>query len=973
MGRFSAGFRTRALAGETPLFALEFTVGSTTKRFAKPPGIASDTQGLFKPRLLSASGVLTWSAYEYERSYSAPEFMAVFSDPDHELTKLFKGPDAREVPGSTVKAYLLYDDLDFADWFTVFIGVIGAVQYERRQVWAAEFRYDDFALSADTSDLFIPAVNTEDHPTADDDARGELWPICYGKLIHPTGAVVCPYVSTDGDEDDATKPHRYGVQVGYAQSIPKIYVGGSVSVASPSFGTDWFWTSRNGKSFTEVGFASAQTDQVTVDVHGLTTNGLGSTDVGDLITNKAKQIEHVLTNFVFQRWSSGAWFTPGTDSPLDTASITALEGYLDGLGQVVPDGSNALTLQSAFGVLSDWQEQCQVAVWWTEEGKLRFDVRSWQDSDVYLADNVPANAPWFRPGVHGRGPNPIYPVRSDGALMTDRVLYRTDWTPASGKFIDERLVRDFARAKSSGHTIDARWAKSANDGAPEFDAPSRRLRRLRQPRDTLVLNSTVAMMDDHLLKPMLVSDPDGPSGDGGGWGDDRVWKARLHSAVKRSLNIETMLLTSEVEPEYLYRAGFWDTGAGEVVGNKGRGVATFRRVNTVASVRSGNAWVENVDGKIQKIDDGITKRSPDGLLLEGASTNEIANSGFLDGFTGWTQTGTPTLQTTVKRFTDKTADDLGGTNQTANLGTAAGPTEDLLHRNTENALTANQKYTLTIECRDNTGGPVRVLIQSTTTSNYLLNATTWQAGATNVTTGWSATGGSWKRQQFVFTMEGTTSTVTVQVKSPGGVGNDSNIAHVQIEPLDGPSSVITGRNADGAVSRNTDDLGFQNDDSDRSFPWDSQGTFRCVWTPIITGATSGQRSVAIFRVDDGGANPLLQMQYVNADFDVGWSGGIDLSHRHVVLPDNDYKLILTWIGSNGELDEAQGTLIFDFYDPVAQTWSQVKGTGTQPGADATTRWWLGSLSGSSPHGWGYFNEVDVIPFVLTTEERRAFP
>lgn len=222
-------------------------------------------------------------------------------------------------------------------------------------------------------------------------------------------------------------------------------------------------------------------------------------------------------------------------------------------------------------------------------------------------------------------------------------------------------------------------------------------------------------------------------------------------------------------------------------------------------------------------------------------------------------------------------------------------------------------------------------------------------------------------------MEGTTSTLLIQVKSDIEVGDDSDVAHIQAEENDTLSSIITGRNSVGAVTRNADNLGFQNDDTDRSVTWDTQGTFRFLWTPTINGNASAQRAVALMRVDNGGVSSLLELQYTGVAFIAGWLGGVDITHSHLVVAGQEYKIVLTWIGPNGELGESQGTLIFDLYDPVAASWAQTKATATQASADATTRFWLGSLSGSSPQGWGYFSEVDIQPFVMPTEERRAFP
>jgi hypothetical protein len=504
--RFSTNFRSRAQAGQIPAAALEFTIAGTDYRYSDEP-IASLSQGMFKPQILNWGGSLAYSADDRNNSLQSPSLSVTIADHDNTLSNLFYGVNARSVFNSSAVVYLAYSDIAFSDWFTVFTGRIAAKSMIEPKVWQIDFRFDDTSLAAETADLFITVVDEAGFPTADNDSLGKQIPIIYGKRewdgTGQTGDVQAIYCSTDGDPDDLTAPYRYVVCAGHATNIPKIWVAGSAT-GNYTKDTHWFWTERNGCYYTEVGFSGAQTEPVTVDVWGLSTSGTGSTTEADLITNPAKQIEHVLLNFIFNRWRSGIWLTEGKigSTPIDTASITTLETHFDDRSVI---GSSVLTRQSALSLLNGWLQQHFCAAWWNEAGKLQFGVRSPYDSDVYLDDNTPANWPWFKAPIHGRGQKPIFPLRENDARVVERITMNIGLVNKDNRYSGAKFLQDFQRtAINSEEVLDISWGRAESGTSHNIDAMARRLRRDRFSNNKLEIVSSVVMLDPDLFDSVLV-------------------------------------------------------------------------------------------------------------------------------------------------------------------------------------------------------------------------------------------------------------------------------------------------------------------------------------------------------------------------------------------------------------------------------------------------------------------------------------
>lgn len=995
--RFSSVFRTRAQAGEIPVVVLEFTVGTTTYRFSDQP-VASKSQGMFKPQVLGWGGDIVEAANDRDSGVEASALSVTIADHDDTLSNLFFGANRRAIFNSPAKIYLAYSDISFANWFTLFTGRIATKDFIESKVWRIGLRFDDTSLAGDTADFLVPTVDEQTFRTASEDSLGKQIPLVYGKRewdgTGQYGDIQGIYCSTDGDLAESSKPHRFVVCLGHATKIANCWAAEvSQNVVKD---TDWFWTERNGIYFTEYGFTGAPngtySEPITFNVWGMSTNGLGSTTEADLITNPARQVENWLINFVFNRWRKGSWYSTGKlgATPFDAASITALEDFFDDRQFI---GSTVLRSGAAMAILNSWLRQHFCAAWWDEAGKLTLGVRSPYESDIYLDSNTPANWPWFQSPIHGRGASPASPLAEDDSRVAERITMNINPVDKDNRYSASKYLQDYRRTTMTAEeAIDITWSRAEYGTSHVIEAMARRLRRDRFANTGLSINSSVAMMDPDLFDGVLVSDPLAPHPSSSGWGNDEIWKPRLMSLVRRSFNLTTKEVASTLEDERFFRSTYFDSGAGEIgqVGavKQPQGVYNGRASDSWTFARGTSAWVPNQSNNIVKLGTANLKRTPSGWLMEPKSENYLYNSAYVKGWTDWSVSGSGTrsLDTAVRLFEDETADDLSGTNQTAKLLTEAGGQVSNFQQ-TAHTFSGNSTVSLSVWHKDS-GNPLIIRIKNATTNNWLTTGGGWSGTQQDASSFSTAT--DWERDELRFTMESTGAPLLVAVLSPTGTGNYTHVAHVQIEDrahfgVNPPASVVTSvmvTDSSSTFVRNSDVFYVANTStSGRSFEYWKQGTFRCIWKPLLSEADVSNGSTAwIFDVVDAGAGNAykLYLRYYGSADGVGhfrgsWSGGVTLTLNDTwgLTAGQEYKIILRWVGSNGELGGSQGDMKLFVYDPVGTTWYTATGTGVQPASVTNSNAYIASAPGF--YGWGYFSDIEVLPFVLTDEECKDYP
>ena len=1036
--RFHSDFRTRAATGEEPIAVLELTLDGTTYLYSDK-ALASISQGLYKPQIVNW-GTLNYEASDRESRLSATKIDVTIYDTDLELTHLFMGAKARSLYGSTAKIILVYPGIStFANNFTIFTGGFYGKTYVAPRTWQLQLRLDDSALDAMGGDVESFTVNKQDFATSPADSWGKEVPIIYGKhdgdpaatpFSGVRGSIQGLYCSTNGDSASDTAPYRFVVAVGHIQGINEIYwedSSGEESQGTPVKDTHWFWTNRGGKYYTEVGFTETQftTDgldpkTVTVNINGgLTTNAAGSTTAGDRILNPAKIIEHFLTNFIYNKWQGDdSWYTAGTDSPIDTTSITTLDTYFDDrtvYSEAV--GSGLIFSGPALGKLNSWCQEYFVACWWNEEGKLQFGLRDPYDSDIYLDDNTPANWPWWRSEVHGVGNNPIYPLEEIDDKITNKWTYNYLKThKEGGTYLASRSVQDFDRDSVIVNTLDCNWQRATWGEEIWPDPMVRRIRRDRFPLRRLRLQSNVVMLDPDLLDSVLISDKAGPVPESQGaddsvienlgWGGDAVFKARLFSLLSTSIKLSPPItVTCVLEDERLFRATLLESGVGIPSGSGGipdkfsdlSGFGTASNTWT-SGTRSNKVCLPSDDGQTYFLaGDDTPSRSGKGYLFEATTSNDLANSCFVDGGPGtsaeWSATNGSQVSedTSLTIFQEDILEYYGssGTNQSLKLENVAGTQCNIYNTTYRGSLGTTASALVSVLYRDSSSAGCTLSVRRNAGSPnfwYNFSTDTWQS--TQAFKNLTNYNQVWGRDWAEVKMGGTAASLQVFVTCPSGAGNYTNVGHIQLQNILSssrhvyPRAVVLTDDADAGstIGGGNDELNLDNTaTSGHCIELFSQGTIRFIWTPLIAASdmeSGTDCSLVTVSGDSAGTTQIMGIRYEPGGtdyfiFEEGF-GDEECSITKSVSADTDYYIVARWDSTNNEFGSTR-KMKFDVWD--GSSWLTDE-ANDQFSTSLTT---YAAIGGNRKAGTsyrpatGYIRSLEVLPFVLTDVECRDFP
>lgn len=285
--------------------------------------------GHYAPRILNVSPI-TYQVSDRSGSVPALEISIDVADPVAELRTHIEGVTANEIRGtpSTLDLVALHPTITAAKWFRSFTGILAKPSYPGAGVVRLTLRVDDITFNRKAMQPW--RITRATWPAAKADVMGKAAPAIYGEQSaanHQTGPGLIPTMLVD------TLAFRYLVCAGYAKSINRVYANG-VAVS----GWTLEYLTRGGRVWTVVKFSADQGDSViTVDMYGVETVGDGS---GTLITSKALQHAHFLTNFVFGDWKSGAWLS--TSARIDGSLTGAIASFLaarGGEGSLVVDAT----------------------------------------------------------------------------------------------------------------------------------------------------------------------------------------------------------------------------------------------------------------------------------------------------------------------------------------------------------------------------------------------------------------------------------------------------------------------------------------------------------------------------------------------------------------------------------------------------------------------------------------------------------
>jgi len=371
------------------------------------------------------------------------------NDIDRSITRTLKG--ACDQRRARMLLRLGSPRLATSDWYTFFDGILADWTYEGVDV-TLNAGVDDRALQGFVPKQPVLAGAFRGAPAT---SLGIFLPFVYG--IHDSSSLSgSGMVPTVCISFDATLGYRYCPTIGQARSVPRVYLNkvsktivadppgaGQVSITYPIYG---------GLQVTSINFgtAPAATDVVTCDIEGLTVDG---TTTGAVILNPVEQFKHLLVNFAFGDWRSGAWLADST-APIDAASFAVASTYA---AQLLYEGSKVYggsTTPIVVGqVVQDFlQSHPMLRLYWAPTGKLRCIALDHR----YLGY---LDAPWIKEEQDlSEGSSLVQPV--DGSSVMQRVNLSYLRGEADGKYWSSLAVQDLRVVEKTAESLQWPWSSS---------------------------------------------------------------------------------------------------------------------------------------------------------------------------------------------------------------------------------------------------------------------------------------------------------------------------------------------------------------------------------------------------------------------------------------------------------------------------------------------------------------------------------
>ena len=380
MGQLSTAMRTELQKGTGAVVfdVLELTISGTTYRYSTV-GAALAGSGTYEAKLLSRGEVARSRQLRYA-SMEFPTVDVILDDSDQAFARIVEGSTAYAVRGSTAVLKLASPNVASANWFTLFSGRIEALAQPSQLAWQITLAPNHLPLQRESVPKGV--ISVSDFPSSALSVRDSPLPIIYGRVSSANGAnngaVSCPYVDSAG--------YRYLVCAGAAKAVDTVYVSGTPTAASN------YAVTRpviNGRTFTLIDFTSSQgAATITADVQGYETVGDGS---GALITDPPTILAHLLTNWVYGDYRTGAWAS--TASVIDTTSF-GTTFYSDRGAQM---SLYLATKRRGGDVINDFCGSFEAKVHWMNSGKIALgieDPTAWAYVTDYIVREDDPNAEW---------------------------------------------------------------------------------------------------------------------------------------------------------------------------------------------------------------------------------------------------------------------------------------------------------------------------------------------------------------------------------------------------------------------------------------------------------------------------------------------------------------------------------------------------------------------------------------------------
>jgi hypothetical protein len=242
---------------------------------------------------------------------------------------------------------------------------------------------------------------------------------------------------------------KYLLSLGYLKSVDAVYsdkvrktVTSDYTITNPIV---------NGKQFTLIEFVADQADnEITADVKGYETLGDGT---GTLIDDPVDQLKHLLVNFVWGDYSSGAWL-PDVSAPIDTVRFTETKQFLAALNF---EGSRNIydTQRKGIQALNEWLDNHRVKGFWAKPGKLAIRPDDFRTTNTYIDD------PWVRWDFHQQSEG-VPPYDIDDLNVLDRVDISFLFDSSKNKFNRTLVVEDPSVVEGVSEQIQYVWSAAKN-------------------------------------------------------------------------------------------------------------------------------------------------------------------------------------------------------------------------------------------------------------------------------------------------------------------------------------------------------------------------------------------------------------------------------------------------------------------------------------------------------------------------------
>jgi len=365
--------------------------------------------------------------------------------------------------------------------------------------------------------------------------------------------------------------------------------------------------------------------------------------------------------------------------------------------------------------------------------------------------------------------------------------------PGGGSWTVEDLLNPTfmlrVRARTNPPTTDLRvtsvwmlldWIALSVMVEQQREAATRLLRDRREPKELVTLVHGYEALESELMGPVGFSHADGPTFDGKGWGL-KGWERGFGRVRHQVISLGVPRVKSTIVNRRRFQTTFWARWDLTVTGDSDR-LDGLPRIDCNGGdktfTRASDATHEDVGGVIQLLGDGRERITPAGMLIEGARTNLLTQSSFVNGTTGWTlnqNTGTGSFGTdTAKLLFDA---DVSAQSVKV-ISTAA--THDLDITRDTDSLGATTSYVVSVDWEIDKAATVKFALKNKTTANWLQSNGTWGASRDDISLG--TTVGSQQRDLMAFTTEGTASAHELYIIGVGAINTTQyNIYHAQVE------------------------------------------------------------------------------------------------------------------------------------------------------------------------------------------------